>query len=211
MNYLRNLKKLSISVKFWKFHINPSKFTPISRWPLTHISCIHKKNVQIGRGHHFDFCFWKNRPLFLSKGVLVSYFYWNTTDVCFWLPIKWVNIGSGNGSVPSIHPPRSRNLTQHYSDVIMGSIAFIQAFIQAQIKESIKAPRGIHRRPVNSPHKGPVTRKMFPFDDVIMIFSAACSQGLSGRRFWCQTHSMQCDINWLVNNLVPQRLMTFYE
>ena len=24
--------------------------------------------------------------------------------------------------------------------------------------------------PVNSPHKGPVTRKMFPFDDVIMLF-----------------------------------------
>ena len=24
--------------------------------------------------------------------------------------------------------------------------------------------------PVNSPHKGPVTRKMFPFDDVIMFF-----------------------------------------
>ena len=28
--------------------------------------------------------------------------------------------------------------------------------------------RGIHRSPVNSPHKGPVTRKMFPCDDVIM-------------------------------------------
>ena len=27
---------------------------------------------------------------------------------------------------------------------------------------------GIHRRPVNCPHKWPVTRKMFPFDDVIM-------------------------------------------
>ena len=26
---------------------------------------------------------------------------------------------------------------------------------------------GIHRSPVNSPHKGPVTRKMFLFDDVI--------------------------------------------
>ena len=26
---------------------------------------------------------------------------------------------------------------------------------------------GIHRGPVNSPHQGPVTRKMFPFDDVI--------------------------------------------
>ena len=29
---------------------------------------------------------------------------------------------------------------------------------------------GIHRSPVNSPHKWPATRKMFPFDDVIMEF-----------------------------------------
>ena len=29
---------------------------------------------------------------------------------------------------------------------------------------------GINREPVNSPHKWPVTRKMFPFDDVIMSF-----------------------------------------
>ena len=29
--------------------------------------------------------------------------------------------------------------------------------------------RGIHRSPVNSPHKGSVTRKMYPFDDVIII------------------------------------------
>ena len=27
----------------------------------------------------------------------------------------------------------------------------------------------IHRSPVDSPHKGPVTRKMFPFDDVMML------------------------------------------
>ena len=32
---------------------------------------------------------------------------------------------------------------------------------------------GIHRGPVNSPHKWPVTRKIFPFDDGIMkIFDA---------------------------------------
>ena len=48
-------------------------------------------------------------------------------------------------------------------------------FIRVQIKVNIKAPgqwpfvRGIHRGPVNSPHKWPVTREMFPFDDVIMI------------------------------------------
>ena len=29
--------------------------------------------------------------------------------------------------------------------------------------------RGIHRWPLNSLHKWPVTRKMFPFDDVIML------------------------------------------
>ena len=29
---------------------------------------------------------------------------------------------------------------------------------------------GIHRSPVNSPHKGSVTGKLFPFDDVIMNF-----------------------------------------
>ena len=27
----------------------------------------------------------------------------------------------------------------------------------------------IHRGPVNSPHKWPVTRKMLPFDNVIMV------------------------------------------
>ena len=51
---------------------------------------------------------------------------------------------------------------------------FTQPFVQAQIKKTIKAPstdlcEGIHRWPVNFPHKGPVTRKLFPFNDVIMI------------------------------------------
>ena len=47
---------------------------------------------------------------------------------------------------------------------------------KAQIKENIKAPRHwplcgeFTGGPVNSPHKGPVTRKMFPFDDVIMWY-----------------------------------------
>ena len=34
--------------------------------------------------------------------------------------------------------------------------------------------RGSHRWPVNSPHKGPVTRSMFPFDDVIMENISTC-------------------------------------
>ena len=38
-----------------------------------------------------------------------------------------------------------------------------------QSSASLALVTGIHRSPMNSPHKGPVTRKMFPFDDVIII------------------------------------------
>ena len=70
----------------------------------------------------------------------------------------------------------------HYSDVIMDAIAsqitsltsvYPTVYSDAdqrkhQSSASLAFVRGIHRRPVNSPHKWPVTRKMFPFDDVIM-------------------------------------------
>ena len=56
-----------------------------------------------------------------------------------------------------------------------GGGLFAQPFVQAQIKENIKFPRhwplwgeSTGRRPVDPPRKGPVTRNMFPFDDVIM-------------------------------------------
>ena len=48
----------------------------------------------------------------------------------------------------------------------LASRLFTQTFGQTQITENIKAPRW----PVNSPHKGPVTRKMFPFDAVIIYY-----------------------------------------
>ena len=70
----------------------------------------------------------------------------------------------------------------HYNDVIMGTIAsqitsltIVYSIIYSdadqrkhQSSASLAFVRGIHRGPVNSPHKGPVTRTMFPFDDVIM-------------------------------------------
>ena len=40
-----------------------------------------------------------------------------------------------------------------------------------QSPASLAFVREIHRGPVNFPHKWPVTRKMFPFDDVIMLIS----------------------------------------
>ena len=52
-----------------------------------------------------------------------------------------------------------------------------------QSSASLAFVRGIHRGPVNSPHKWPVTRKMFPFDDVIMsvIFITEIAQVIAIR------------------------------
>ena len=75
--------------------------------------------------------------------------------------------------------------TIHYSDVIMCAtvsqitsltIAYSTVYSGAdqrkhQTSASLAFVWGIHRWPVNSPHKWPVTRKMFPFDDVIMNVS----------------------------------------
>ena len=44
--------------------------------------------------------------------------------------------------------------------------------IKHQSSASLAFVREIHRGPVNFPHKWPVTRKMFPFDDVIMYYSS---------------------------------------
>ena len=43
-----------------------------------------------------------------------------------------------------------------------------------QSSASLAYVRGIHRWPVYSLYKGPVTRKMFPFDDVIMMKWLVC-------------------------------------
>ena len=70
----------------------------------------------------------------------------------------------------------------HYNDVIMSSMAsqitsvsIVYSTVYSgadqrkhQSYATLAFVRVIHRWPVNSPHKGPVTRKMFPFDDVIM-------------------------------------------
>ena len=71
----------------------------------------------------------------------------------------------------------------HYSNVIMGSMASqITSFTivyssvysganqrKHQSFASLALVRGIHRLPVNSPHKCPVTQKMLLFNDVIMV------------------------------------------
>ena len=80
-------------------------------------------------------------------------------------------------------PSGTKAHQHHYDDVIMGAIASLITSLtivystvysdadqrKYQSSASLAFVWGIHRGPVNSPHKWPVTRKMFPFDDVIMI------------------------------------------
>ena len=69
-----------------------------------------------------------------------------------------------NGVIMSAMASQITSLTSVYSTVFSGADE-----IKHQSSASLAFVRGIHRSPVNSPHKWPVTRKMFPFDDVIML------------------------------------------
>ena len=108
-------------------------------------------------------------------------------------------------------------LDNHYDDVKMGAIASqITSLIivystvysdrdkwKHQSSGSLALVWGIHREPVNSPHNWPVTRKVFPFDDVIM--SQVCAWWWTGTvrcqdicsKWWTSLiSSLVCTQNW---------------
>ena len=74
-------------------------------------------------------------------------------------------------------------MKEHYDDAIMGaigsqitSLTIVYSTVYSgadQSKHQSSASQafvwGIHRGPVNSPHKWPVTRKRFPLDDVMVL------------------------------------------
>ena len=79
-------------------------------------------------------------------------------------------------------PWKSATKLLHYRDVIISTMAsqitslpivYLTVYSggeqrKHQSSASLAFVRGIHWWPVNSSHKGPITRKMFPFDDVIV-------------------------------------------
>ena len=99
--------------------------------------------------------------------------------VPWWHVVKCANIGSCN----CLSLVRHQTITwTHYDDVIMTmlasqitSLTVVYSIVYSGVNQrkhqssaSLAFVREIHRGPVNFPHKWPVTRKMFPFDDVIM-------------------------------------------
>ena len=105
-------------------------------------------------------------------------FYYGTSQ-CYYIFQGFLN---NTGTLIRLAKWQWNNAKEYDSDVIMSTIASLITSLTIvystvysdadQRKHQSPAPlafvRGIHRRPVNSPHKWPVTRKMFPFDDAIM-------------------------------------------
>ena len=116
---------------------------------------------------------------------------WTSSD---WFDIRKYNIYilaffiiSQNWDDVAWIPGRQGSHSQYrYCDVIMSTTASLITGVSIvyftvsssadqrkhQSSASLAFERGIHRWPVNSPHKGPVTRKMIPFDHVIMTMAA---------------------------------------
>ena len=113
-----------------------------------------------------------------------TYCYIRQTRILIIFPIfegSWdvmVSCRSRSPTTPCKPPPAVQ-----YSDVIMGAIAsqiisltsvYLTDYSGAdqrkyQSSASLAFVCGIHRWPVKSQHKWPVTRKMLPFDDFIMV------------------------------------------
>ena len=75
-----------------------------------------------------------------------------------------------------------------------------------QSSASVAFVRGIHRWPVNSPHKRPLTRKMFPFDDVFIMISKI---SLSPQSRWSHTQN-KCDPNIIRTDQIREWNMSYY-
>ena len=91
--------------------------------------------------------------------ILVSDCQWHWIN-----KLLWVHSINYNDVIISVMASQITSLTIVCSTVYSG--AYQRKY---QNHSSLAFVRGIHRWPVNSPHKGPVTRQMFPFDDVIIV------------------------------------------
>ena len=121
---------------------------------------------------------------FVYRVSLSIYIYMYIYTVCvFYSVCKVITISSWH-LLHALFSLFCRIVATHYSDVIMGSTApqvislmIVFSAVYSGADQSIHQSslllvfvRGIHRWiPVNSLHIWPVTPKMFPFDDVIMI------------------------------------------
>ena len=146
-----------------------------------------------GVSNHWQGCQWFETPVLVQKlGLANNQYIIKSPHNANVIVSLWGEC-IGNGQVDSPHEgpsiqkasPCSDVAVIHYDDVIMTMLAsqitslmVVYSIVYLGVNQrkhqssaSLAFVRGIHRGPVNFPHKWPVTRKMFPFDDVIMCNS----------------------------------------
>ena len=69
------------------------------------------------------------------------------------------------------HNERDGDSNQRPPDCLLNSLIRSNSKKTPKIRVTGLCEVTVHRWPVNSPHKGTVTRKIFPFDDVIMFIA----------------------------------------
>ena len=106
---------------------------------------------------------------------------------CVWKSLPWRQMA-----------PQITSITINYWTVWSGADQR-----KHQSSASLAFVMGIPRWPVNSPHKGPVARKMFPFDDVVMVVSKM-SNILSARPLsnHATKHLIVCSVEYTQSNLM---------
>ena len=137
---------------------DPSNIKAPRHWPLWPVNSPHKWPV--------------TRKMFPFDDVIVGYLITTHPKSLQ----TWTNSGTGNSLLPVVernartlrwrHNERDCVSNHQPQDCLLNSLFADQS--KHQSSASLAFVWGIHRGPVNSPHKWPVTRKMFPFDDVIM-------------------------------------------
>ena len=121
---------------------------------------------------------WGSELLFKSLRLLL-----HPSGKWIWCPLRWRPNGRDGVSNHQPHDSFLNRLFRHRSKKHQNSASL--AFV-----------RGIHRWLVNSPHKWPVTRKMFPFDDVIMYIYR-----------WCLCHT--CAFMWCYTPIAVRNANSF--
>ena len=144
-------------------------FSPMPLWP----------NIDWTSGRQISLKFWsKCNNFHMQKS------FWKCCQLVVILswPQQKNNSNAGKWNHNTIYLSYESLQCYHYNDVIMGlmasqinSLMIVYSSVYSgtdqrkhQSSTSLAFVWGTHRWPVNSPHKGPVTWKMFPFDDVIM-------------------------------------------
>ena len=130
--------------------------------------------------------------------------------------------------MPTVLADQSSRITwlwnhMHYTYLIMGALAsqitsltsvYSTVYSDADQRKhqsfvSLALVWGIHRGPVNSPHKWPITRKMFPFDDVIIDCLSFWdeTQTDDDSRWFFLRHADTFQINKSAKLKLPMRLL----